>query len=75
MNINNRINIKEAAMNFCSLDLIVLAHGLVTFVFTLVLLLEGFKIALPLISLKTKQLNFFYHRFTQRLRVYSSLLK
>ena len=45
-------------MNFRSLDLVVLDHGLVAFVFALVFLFEGFKIAFPLISLKTQYLNF-----------------
>jgi hypothetical protein len=45
-------------VNFRSLHLIVLAHGLVTFVFALVFLLEAFEIAVTLISLEAQRSNF-----------------
>ena len=41
-------------MNFCSSHLVILAHELVALVFAPVFLLEGFKIAVPLISLEAQ---------------------
>ena len=45
-------------MNFRSSHLVISAHGLVAFVFAPVFLLEGFKIAVPLISLEAQYQKF-----------------
>ena len=45
-------------MNFRSLSLIVLCHGIVAAAFAFVFLLEAFEIAFPLLSLEAQHPNF-----------------
>jgi len=45
-------------MNFRSLSLVVLCHGIVATVFAFVFLLEAFEIAFPLLSLEAQHPNF-----------------
>ena len=45
-------------MNFRSLSLVVLCHGIVAAVFAFVFLLEAFEIAFPLLSLEAQHPNF-----------------
>jgi len=45
-------------MNFRSLSLVVLCHGIVAAVFAFVFFLEAFEIAFPLLSLEAQHPNF-----------------
>lgn len=52
-------------MNYRSLSLVVLCHGLVASIFAMVFLLEAFEIAVPLISLEAQHPNFFASDFSK----------
>ena len=51
-------------MNFRSLSLIVLCHGIVAIAFSTVFLLEALGISLPLLSLQSQHSNFLISEFS-----------